>query len=95
MSVDQKFLLWRGTIGSLLSNNYLYLLLSLSSVLVLWPMMQPLSVWAGVLEGMLILTLGFCIFAASRRPGGGGASIRRGAGRLTCGLFGPAVRHIF
>jgi len=69
MSVDQKFLLWRGTIGSLLSNNYLYLLLSLSSVLVLWPMMQPLSVWAGVLEGMLILTLGFCIFAASRRPG--------------------------
>ncbi|MCJ7557262.1 MAG: potassium channel family protein [Gammaproteobacteria bacterium] len=68
MLLEDRASLWRARISFLLSNNYLYLLLTLSAVLVLWPMLQRLTVWTGVLEGLLFLTLWFSIFAASRKP---------------------------
>lgn len=68
MLLEDRASLWRARISFLLSNNYLYLLLALSGVLVLWPMLQPLTMWAGVLEGLLFLSLWLSIFAASRRP---------------------------
>lgn len=68
MLLENKAAVWRARISFLLSNNYLYLLLTLSAVLVLWPMLQPLTLWAGVLEGLLFLSLWLSIFAASRKP---------------------------